>query len=393
MTHFERGYRTFEPRSKYSELGWRVTFHLFLQLSISTVAATKSRTSTRQKQWDVTISPALPVDKKRNKDVEDIVIMYNGGTFYTPLIPIHLAEGIRALGQLGNVLGGLVELSTSILNILPQGLLKEIYSKLPLVSTKLLDVVQSTDMGSGSCKGRFVEESAPQQSRKRPVPTEVHLISDEDQAEAEVEHIVPGDTKKPDSTCFCGVKCKNVDNLTKHIEKKHPVSNDWNCSKCDLNVASQSAMWKHFRSKHLNIFLFKCSVCDKMSSDEKSAVAYHLHDKHNLTVPELITCPNFCDKKYLATKSSLKRHLAICTAVAGDKPFPCPDKECDKTFRSKEMLSVHQKSHHPKEGEAAIWYICTTCTTATEIVKFQQAASYAKHMQSFHNVVPPKRRK
>ena len=356
------------------------------------MAATKTRSPTRQKKWDVSITSALPSDRKRTKQQQDIVLVYNGSTFYAPLIPVQLAEGIRAIGQLGNVVSGLVELSSSVLDILPEGLLKDVYSKLPPVATKLLSVVQTTDMGSGTCKGRFLEEATAKPTRKRKVATDDIPIVEDVEAEVEgqsqsQEHIIPGNTKKPDHTCFCGVKCKSFAILNKHIEKKHPVANSWDCSKCDINVGSQSSMWKHYRSKHLNIYLFKCSLCE-VSSDEKSAIAYHLHDKHNIDVPQLICCDK-CDIK-LATQSSLKRHLHICR-VEGEKPFQCPD--CEKKFRSKEMLQVHQKSYHPKAGEAANWYVCTICTTGQEVVKFQQAASLAKHMESFHNVVTPKKRR
>ena len=356
------------------------------QIPISTVMATKKKSPTRQREWGVEMTHALPSDKKRAKEDQDLVVLHNGGTFYVPLIPVPQAEAIRAVGQLGNVLSGLHELSTNMLKILPEGILHDVYSKLPPITRRLLAVVKTTNMGSGTCKGRFVEDAPPTRKRKLLVEDSPVHVEPEVEVEAQ-QHIIPGDTKKTDYTCFCGVKCKSFVTLTKHIEKKHPVGNDWDCSKCDLNVASQSSMWKHFRTKHLNLYLFKCSLCD-VASDEKGPIAYHLYTKHNISVPDLIVCDK-CNIK-VATQSSLRRHYAICR-VEGEKPFPCPN--CDKKFRSRETLLVHQKSFHPKAGEAAQWYICTLCTTGDEAVKFQQASSLAKHMESFHNIVTPKKKK
>ena len=358
----------------------------------------KTKSPTRRKEWAAASKDCLPSDKKRGKKEKDLVILFNGNSFYTPLIPVPLAEAVRVMGQLGNVLGGLNELSTSILQMLPEGILKDVYRKLPAVASKLLLVVKSTNIGSGTCRGRFIESadmsipSSTSRKRRGEALADVDLdVPIDDCVEAESQNnILQCNTKKPDLTCFCGVKLKSFEGLTKHIEKKHPISNDWTCSssKCDINVSSQSSMWKHFRTQHLQLYLYRCPKCD-MASDEKAPVAYHLYDVHNITVTELISCPT-CPKNF-ATQSSYRRHSAICTVEEGSKPFSCTD--CDKSFRSKESLHVHIRSHHPKEGEGAKWYVCTICSTDAEAVKFQQLSSLAKHMKSYHNIVTPKKKK
>lgn len=82
----------------------------------------------------------------------------------------------------------------------------------------------------------------------------------------------------------------------------------------------------------------RCPVCSKVlkSRSFKAHMQYHKSQEQNR---ELLVCV-YCDNKPFTSAISLKRHMLIHENA---RPFQC--KDCDKSFRQKSGLTVHERVH------------------------------------------------
>ena len=215
-----------------------------------------------------------------------------------------------------------------------------------------------TGEGTDACVKMAATKVAGTQSKKR----KIQVGLDTPNLEPNVKHC-----KKPFNVCFCGVTLQSPGDLGTHLTSQHPNSSNWKCSNstCSKVVTTSTNMWKHYRSQHLDLWLYKCSECNMpgSKSDEMSVVMKHKADKHG--APEAgIACPK-CKKLY-STNTAMKKHYIGCGNK--DKPFKCvdelgEDEGCGKKFREKGALQHHIKSSH---GEHPRLHQCPHCDRTYE---------------------------
>ena len=168
--------------------------------------------------------------------------------------------------------------------------------------------------------------------------------------------------------CFCGQgdlktkKDKDKHFKTAHHQKGRGINpktgkkNDlWACSSCKKVCRDNRAVWKHFRTQHINMFIHYCPIdgCD-VGNDQKDAIVSHILRDHRSETEwvakcyaqKWLLCPK-CLKFFMSVKGK-HAHVPLC-----GKPkirLNCPYEHCFKTYTSEESLDSHIKTTH--EGKA-----------------------------------------
>ena len=194
--------------------------------------------------------------------------------------------------------------------------------------------------------------------------------------------------------CFCGKSgLKTQDDKDKHFKQAHfqkghginpktGKKNDlWACHSCQKSCKDNRAVWKHFRTQHLNMFIHYCPVdgCNE-GNDQKDSMVSHILKNHKQEVELVEKCYMqkwlkciHCDKFFLSVKGK-NSHEATCL-----KPkikINCPFEHCFKTYTSEEGLDAHiQTAHHGKAHQC----LCPHCGQP-----FTSKQNLDRHIQKEH---------
>ena len=168
--------------------------------------------------------------------------------------------------------------------------------------------------------------------------------------------------------CFCGKgglkTAADKDNHFKvaHFQKGRGINrktgkkNDlWACFTCNKVCKDNRAVWKHFRTQHLNMFIHYCPVegCSE-GNDQKDSIVSHIMKSHKSEHEWIEKCQqqkwlicHQCHKFFLSVKGK-HAHMATC-----GKPkikINCPYEHCFKSYTSEEALETHIQTNH--QGKA-----------------------------------------
>ena len=148
----------------------------------------------------------------------------------------------------------------------------------------------------------------------------------------------------------CNKKFKRLPPLQDHIARKHIDEKPFKCNRCD-----KCFVLRRLLNAHENYH---------SSKDSKRHVQKHTGKK------EFKCQYNGCDKSF-KQKINLIVHQRTHT---GERPFQCQHDGCTKSFRTKAQLVVHQRTH---TGEKP--FKCDMCSK-----KFTQSANLRAHKTSLH---------
>ena len=168
--------------------------------------------------------------------------------------------------------------------------------------------------------------------------------------------------------CFCGkaglktqAEKENHFKIAHHqkgrgINPKTGKKNDlWACVTCNKTCKDNWAVWKHFRTQHLNMFIYYCPVegCNE-GNDQKDSIVSHIMKNHSDQHEWIEKCQqqkwlicHKCHKFFLSVKGK-HSHMSTC-----EKPkikSNCPYEHCFKSYTSEEALDSHIQTNH--QGKA-----------------------------------------
>ena len=112
-------------------------------------------------------------------------------------------------------------------------------------------------------------------------------------------------------------------------EPKKINADNFFCTFCGITKKSYSALNSHLRIQHGKGGHFKCTHCSYTTFSDQAASAHKKACGYEILCPK---CPFKCDRT-----SRLTRHLKMHCPPS----FRC--KKCDKMFRYRHNLHVHQK--------------------------------------------------
>ena len=144
------------------------------------------------------------------------------------------------------------------------------------------------------------------------------------------------------------------------------------CTICSCEVdGSVFHVRKHFSECHPEQ-LHTCASCGKGFSSER-LVRLHIARDHERSQEDY--CCQLCDKSF-RLKSSLKIHQLSVHSSDAQKPFKCA--ECGSAFGSKGSWKTHMKTHVKGDVPSQKLRVCEICgTSVTE-------RGYSKHMNRMH---------
>lgn len=153
------------------------------------------------------------------------------------------------------------------------------------------------------------------------------------------------------------VKCEVVE---EYLESDHNEDDFYNIIEVDDGNQTTEASEKNFQ----------CSFCSQEFSLVQD-LEYHLKVNHTKNISKSFNC-NMCEKTFAAHKS-LRRHLSSvhgCSDI-----FKCSD--CNSSFESLRMLTIHQNKFHESEGQE---FPCSLCEKV-----FPTRRKVKKHISDIHN--------
>ena len=181
--------------------------------------------------------------------------------------------------------------------------------------------------------------------------------------------------KKDASQCFCGKAFTTLDELEKHKVDTHigkgqgtnrktgKPKDQWNCSQCGEECGDNRACWKHFRTKHLGLFIHYCPVagCGK-GSDQKDSIICHIRKEHpqekeliNLCAQQSFLKCKSCNKIFRSVKEK-NQHEQSCGLSVVKKS--CPFENYFKTYKNQERMDSHIQTVHEGKGHKCLCPVC-----------------------------------
>lgn len=162
---------------------------------------------------------------------------------------------------------------------------------------------------------------------------------------------------------YCNKMCKTLSGLKMHIKRFH-VKNYYTCDICGRQFCSKFEIREHILTQHMNLKLFVCNVCGKVS---KSRSLHRVHNETHLKV-----------KKYLCTLcgKEFSQSAGLCIHIRNEhnetKNFPC--RYCGKVFEKAVSRYTHEYAH--KNPEALTCGVCHK--------QFTQRSALNTHNKSRH---------
>ena len=227
------------------------------------------------------------------------------------------------------------------------------------------------------------QPSGPGRKRKKPTPEVPEEEEDEPltyQAEEEEGPSVTithdRELKKAANQCFCGKgDFKTLDELEQHKTDTHigkgqgtnrktgKPKDQWNCSDCGEECGDNRACWKHYRTKHLGLFIHYCPVagCGK-GNDQKDTIISHIRKDHPQEKELIALCSQqtflkckSCNKIFRSVKGK-NIHEQTCGLPVMKKS--CPYENCFKTYKSQERMDNHIQTVHEGKGHKCLCPVC-----------------------------------
>lgn len=142
--------------------------------------------------------------------------------------------------------------------------------------------------------------------------------------------------EKPYKCTECDYRTGNPNVFRRHLAS-HRKELIYKCRLCNYKTDKSSLLDNH-EKRHANELQFNCHICQKHFQNSY-ALRYHLTKKHSKQ--EVLECP-FCDYRQ-REKALLMMHIRRHT---GEKPYKCPEKNCDyRGIRSQDLKKHLAKVH------------------------------------------------
>lgn len=160
------------------------------------------------------------------------------------------------------------------------------------------------------------------------------------------------------------------------VDKNAPV---FSCDKCNYKTGQKkeleynSALYQHNRTKHMNVYNFKCTMCKFKSISQKN-LDKHIEDNHDPNNPFI--CKE-CGKEF-RIKCYLAEHIKRCHKEDAVKKHLCS--VCGKAFAESTKYMLHYLAHAKVRP-----YECNICRE-----KFTQRVTMMAHWKKKHPDVDEK---
>ena len=110
----------------------------------------------------------------------------------------------------------------------------------------------------------------------------------------------------------CSVQFKRVENMQRHIEEAHSLSNKkkWKCEQCEKSYTLERNLKLHIEHAHAQFPFFSTFNCYQCEKSFKQKADLKRHQKEQHSDGEVFSCPS-CGKSF-GRKSNQKRHSNTC---------------------------------------------------------------------------------
>ena len=157
----------------------------------------------------------------------------------------------------------------------------------------------------------------------------------------------------------------------------------WACHSCNKVCKDNRAVWKHFRTQHLNWFIHACPIdgCG-VGNDQKDSIVSHILKDHKneeewvekCYAQKWLICPK-CLKFFMSVKG---KHSHVPTCGKPKIKINYPYEHCFKTYTTEEALDQHVRTTHERKAHRCL---CPHCG-----VPFSSKQALDNHITKEHTV-------
>ncbi|XP_058118769.1 zinc finger protein 25-like [Anopheles coustani] len=148
-------------------------------------------------------------------------------------------------------------------------------------------------------------------------------------------HIATVHEKKITKTCdLCGGGFVHLSTFSSHMMSAHGIGKTYECKLCEKTFKQPAAYNKHVNRCHTPAIEYTCKICNMVFHRKKRL---NIHQRvHSKEQP--YGC-NICFKRFKSSYAK-QTHELTHTGIR----FSC--ELCDKSYRYKSQLSLHNRKHH-----------------------------------------------
>lgn len=187
----------------------------------------------------------------------------------------------------------------------------------------------------------------------------------------------------PDSTThqlcnLCG-KMLKAESMKAHLKRheadqEDPTVRPFICSECGRSYRTLCNLQSHMSYTHTKSKSFKCRYCEDIFT---SYFRKRLHESKCKLQQQTLNHP--CPVCHQTFAHSSKRDDHVRVRHTFERPFHCPELECDKSFFTKRVLRRHMANHSSNKNKIS----CTICNKS-----LRSWRSLATHMNSHDDQQP-----